>query len=920
MESIRAWRRLSYGGRLVLAGLLCLPVVATASESVAPEEQRRTLALADSLHAAAAVDSAQSLLGMAIRTARAAADSAYLKELVVRRAAQLAAFGRYREAEPLLRDALAFAEARRDTAAVCQVLRWLALAISNQGRLEEAEPLTRRQLALATAIGDTRLQAWAHVARGWYAGDQGRQRAAAAAYREAIAAFRRCGDGRGEAWTLNNLGIALYRSGDVAGARAAYTAAAVRARAGDHAMVEAMATNNLGILEEHWGDPGRAAEAYRRAQVLLGSLGHDAEATRVGLNLVLSLMALGRLPDAAALLDSLARRAAALSDAPLHAEVLFALGNLRHDQGREAAARDLWRQVAADPLDITLRTRVEALVNLADALAESDSLAAALTLLDTQREHLRDQVGSISWRQVERKRGELLARAGQREEGAAVIRRVLSTSSDERASNQRIASLLALAEILRDTAPDSSRTLLERAMDVWEQVRERPRDPQWREARGAAGSRIYTAWARQALATGTPIDDVFDRLQRYKARTLLERMLGPVEELADEGGATSDLVDLATLQRTLDPDDLLLDIALGPTGSVVLAVTRDHVRTLVWPPAAELQRRIGFFRDLHQVPTAASVTKAETDAVTRVGQELGTWLLGDLSEAFAGSRRLIVCPDGTTNRMPWASLRVPRADGETFGLHELEILVAPSATIAARSRQRPPPPAGSVAVLALAADADTAGLPEASSEVAWLEGEFADVVTLADTAAADPLGWPAQTVLHVAAHVQPHDDSPWRSEIILGAGRLTAARVAPLDLASRLVVLAGCESAGGRVLSGEGIQGLTSAFLSAGVPAVVATLWPVDDRTTRDFVRDLYTALADGQTVAASVRKSCDALRNRPATRHPFFWAGYVVVGDGDVTVDLRRRAGSTPSALTAAITVGAALMAVVLARRRRSS
>ena len=67
-----------------------------------------------------------------------------------------------------------------------------------------------------------------------------------------------------------------------------------------------------------------------------------------------------------------------------------------------------------------------------------------------------------------------------------------------------------------------------------------------------------------------------------------------------------------------------------------------------------------------------------------------------------------------------------------------------------------------------------------------------------------------------------------------GAGRhgVTAAEIATARLDA---VLAGCESAGGRVLSGEGVQGLTSAFLSAGSRCVIATLWlgKVDATRTR---------------------------------------------------------------------------------------
>ncbi|MBD3222730.1 CHAT domain-containing protein, partial [bacterium] len=831
-------RRLVRGrstGRAVAVAAAGVAVCLAAAHPAPGLDRAGVLALADSLHAAAALDSAQSLLAAAIPDARAAADSAHLQELMVRRGAQLAAFGRYAAAEPELREALALCEARRDTVATCQVLRWLALSISNQGRLDEAEPLTRRQLALATAAGATSLVAWARVAQGWYASEQGRPRRAAAEYRAAIDAFGELGDGRGEAWTRNNLGIALAQAGDLAGAQAAYEAAAARARDVGHAMVEAMAVNNLGTLAYSWGDPGRAEAAFRRAHDLLFDLGHTAEATRTGLNVATCLMALGRLPEAAVQLDSLCRTAAAQSDAPLRAETLITLGHLRQQQGRTDEARSLWRDVIGEPLDIDVNTRIVATVALARALADEDRLVAGLALLEQGRDLVRDRVGSVRWAGFESLRGDLLVRLGRREEGVPLLRRVVAETSAEGENTLRVEALEALARAYRSLMPDSSRAILVRAMDAWERARGVPREPEWREARAEAGDRIHTDWARQEIAAGATVAHVFDRLQRYKARTLLERMHGPGEgPVATRSGRPDGLVSLDSLRSILDDREVLLDTYLGPEGSVAFVVTRDRCRTILWPGAATIRRRAAFFRELHLVPTVDVVPAAETTAVARAGRALGTWLLGELASDLAGADRLVVCPDGPLNLLPWSSLSVTGGTDGGIDLATRELVVVPSASILARLRVRRTS-AMATAAHRPAVVALTGGegdrLPAARDEVAWLARAFGGVVTLADPAAADPAAWPAGDILHVAAHARPHDDAPWQSAILLGRARLTAARVAALDLDARVAVLAGCETAGGRVLTGEGIQGLSAAFLSSGVPVVVATLWPVDDRT-----------------------------------------------------------------------------------------
>jgi hypothetical protein len=121
------------------------------------------------------------------------------------------------------------------------------------------------------------------------------------------------------------------------------------------------------------------------------------------------------------------------------------------------------------------------------------------------------------------------------------------------------------------------------------------------------------------------------------------------------------------------------------------------------------------------------------------------------------------------------------------------------------------------------------------------------------------------------------------------------------------------------VLSGEGVLGLSSAFLSAGVPAVLATLWPVDDLTTARLMEAFYAGLASGNSAAEALRHAQGVLRSNPATSLPFYWSAFVLVGDGDIAAPLRRRSVSpwvyTLGVLGAVVLVGGVLS---IARRHR--
>jgi len=100
-----------------------------------------------------------------------------------------------------------------------------------------------------------------------------------------------------------------------------------------------------------------------------------------------------------------------------------------------------------------------------------------------------------------------------------------------------------------------------------------------------------------------------------------------------------------------------------------------------------------------------------------------------------------------------------------------------------------------------------------------------------------------------------------------------------MPLAAELVVLSACRTAIGKQFDGEGIVGLTRAFLRAGVPRVVSSLWQVDDAATAELMARFYAGLlGQGLSPPAALRRAQleAAGRGRPAR----IWAGFVFHGD----------------------------------------
>jgi CHAT domain-containing protein len=114
-------------------------------------------------------------------------------------------------------------------------------------------------------------------------------------------------------------------------------------------------------------------------------------------------------------------------------------------------------------------------------------------------------------------------------------------------------------------------------------------------------------------------------------------------------------------------------------------------------------------------------------------------------------------------------------------------------------------------------------------------------------------------------------------------GFLTMGDVFGLSLDAQLVMLSACESGGGVATKGEGVQGLTQAFMYAGTPVVSVTQWEVVDNVAEHFTPDFFLRMHDNATPAQALRETKLAMirGSDPMLRHPFFWAPTVLFGDG---------------------------------------
>lgn len=140
-------------------------------------------------------------------------------------------------------------------------------------------------------------------------------------------------------------------------------------------------------------------------------------------------------------------------------------------------------------------------------------------------------------------------------------------------------------------------------------------------------------------------------------------------------------------------------------------------------------------------------------------------------------------------------------------------------------------------------------------------------------------------ILHFATHGVLEMGDGMRSGLTLadkdaegGVTVLEAREIAGMKLSAKLAVLSACDTGQGQKSGGEGLLGLTWAFLAAGCPSVVASQWSVDDEATGQLMVAFYKQLKAGVRKDAALRQAM--LQVKKAKPSPYYWAAFEVVGE----------------------------------------
>ena len=148
------------------------------------------------------------------------------------------------------------------------------------------------------------------------------------------------------------------------------------------------------------------------------------------------------------------------------------------------------------------------------------------------------------------------------------------------------------------------------------------------------------------------------------------------------------------------------------------------------------------------------------------------------------------------------------------------------------------------------------------------------------------------SIIHIAAHGEPESGeimlAPNRSQVQPSSSSpteesflLTQQNIMNISVKARLVVLCCCHTGQGKVTS-EGVIGITRAFLAAGARSVLATLWPIKDAATKEFMKKFYEELCQETPVCEALRRTMDIFQKHKKKhyRSVAVWAPFTVYGE----------------------------------------
>jgi len=530
-----------------------------------------------------------------------------------------------------------------------------------------------------------------------------------------------------------------------------------------------------------------------------------------------------------------------------------------------------------------------AILDLADVLTKTGKLDEAGRLLDEAMGLLKGQ-GSTQELALTLLQGDLALARHEDAKAEELYRKVEANSGDVTAINMIAIKSRAgsgLAEILaqhgrtRDAEAAYKKTMAE-----FEWARTHANGVTAQLSLLTVGMPLHAGYIKFLVQQGR-VEEALAIANQSRAQTLERRMNAATQKSAQAANGIDPRRIAAKTKATL------LFYWLAERESYLWAITPQKIQIFKLPPQKEIEDRVDHYRKaLLELQNPLASRNADGFALYR-----------DLVAPVAGMLRpnapVILLDDGSLSKLNFETLPAPGASpglaastGNHYWLEDVTLRSAPSLSVLTEKTTD----GKAQGRLLLMGDARSPGadypeLPMAPLEMKLIQKHFSagDQTVLAKTQATPTAyldSFPVRySYIHFVTHGVASSTDPLDSSIILSPAsdgdssfKLYARDILKHPIHARLVTISACYGTGSRAYSGEGLVGLSWAFLGAGARNVIGALWEVSDESTPRLMDNLYQGIQQGLEPSIALRRAkLNLLRNSGNFQAPFFWAPFQI-------------------------------------------
>ncbi len=327
----------------------------------------------------------------------------------------------------------------------------------------------------------------------------------------------------------------------------------------------------------------------------------------------------------------------------------------------------------------------------------------------------------------------------------------------------------------------------------------------------------------------------------------------------------------------------LLFYWLGQKHSYLWVITPAKTANFTLPPAPEIDLVIKSYR-------AALLESRDLLATANPdGKKLYAMLVEPAKKLIPQGSRVIILPDSSLYGLNFETLIVSEPKPH-YWIEDVTLTTASSLTLLASASRQTVPKDKSLFLVGdtIPPNADFPALRQAADEMQRIQKHFpGSRLQVLSKKQATPAGYlnsrPEQyAFLHFVTHGTASRARPLESAVILSkekeedSYKLYARDIVKRRLSAYLVTISACNGAGTRAYSGEGLVGLSWAFLRAGAHNVVGALWEVNDSAAPQLMDKFYGELSAGKDPAAALRAAKLSLLHRDDVyKKPLYWAPF---------------------------------------------